>query len=313
MKILIVAEHNHQSLRMATYNAYTAAQQIGNEIDVLVVGNACQKSAEQAAHLTGVKKILLADAPAYTHLLAENIAPLIADLGKGYTHILAPDTTFGKNLLPRVAALLDVGMVSDVIKIIEPDIFMRPIYAGNAITTVQSNDVIKILTIRGTAFTAATLTEDVSARIEKIEKVFPNDLSEFVSEKLHVTTRPELNAAKIIISGGRGLKSAENFKLLEALADRLGAAIGASRAAVDAGFVGNDCQVGQTGKVVAPELYIAIGISGAIQHLAGMKDSKTIVAINNDPDAPIFQIADYGLVADLFTSLTELQAELDKG
>ncbi|MDR3491275.1 MAG: FAD-binding protein [Gammaproteobacteria bacterium] len=312
MKILIIAEHNNQILKTSTLNAYTAAQQISDEIDILVIGNACQNSIEQAAKIAGIKKVLVAESAVYEHQLAENLAPLIADVGKSYDYIIAPDTTFGKNILPRVAALLDVAMIADVIKIIEPTIFVRPIYAGNALTTVQSNDAIKILTIRTTAFSAATFTENTVAPIIKIEKVYENNLSTFINEEIHVSTRPELSAAKIVISGGRGLKSAENFKLLEALADKLGAAIGASRAAVDAGFAANDCQVGQTGKVVAPELYIAIGISGAIQHLAGMKDSKTIVAINNDPDAPIFQIADYGLVADLFTSLTELQTELDK-
>jgi electron transfer flavoprotein alpha subunit len=313
MKILVIAEHNQQVLKNATYHTLTAAAELGDDIDVLVIGYHCATAAEQAAKLPGVKRVYVADASEYAHQLAENLAPLITELAKNYTHVLIPATTFGKNILPRVAALLDVAMVGDVIKIVSPDVFVRPIYAGNALATVQASDPIKLLTIRSTAFSLTEISAGHAASIELLPQIIPNDLSRFEREEVHQTSRPELTAARVIIAGGRGLKSAENFKLLETLADRLGAAIGASRAAVDAGFAPNDYQVGQTGKVVAPELYIAIGISGAIQHLAGMKDSKVIVAINNDPDAPIFQLADYGLVADLFTSLQEFQAELDKG
>jgi electron transfer flavoprotein alpha subunit len=311
MKILVIAEHDNKILRRSTYQTITAAQQLGTEIDLLIIGENCQSVSEQASKINSVKTILLADAKDYAHELAENVAPLIKDIADGYTHVLIPATTFGKNILPRAAALLDVAMVSDVIKINGPDEFIRPIYAGNALATVKSLDKIKLLSIRTTAFSAA---EEGSgqASITKLDKVIPNTLSEFVNEEIHLSERPDLTSARIIVSGGRGLKSAENFKKLETLANRLGAAIGASRAAVDAGFAPNDYQVGQTGKVVAPDLYIAVGISGAIQHLAGMKDSKVIVAINNDPDAPIFQIADYGLVGDLFTVLEELQTELEK-
>jgi electron transfer flavoprotein alpha subunit len=311
MKIVVIAEHDAKALKRATYHTVTAARQLGDNIDVLVIGYNSQAVVNEAAKIDGVKRVLIADAPDYAHQLAENTAPLIAEIGSGYTHILAPATTFGKNILPRVAALMDMAMVGDVIKIIAPDEFSRPIHAGNALATVQSLDPIKLLTIRSTGFALAAST-DQAAPIEIIQKIFSNELSQFESEDIHVSTRPELTAAKIIVAGGRGFKSAENFKLLEALADQLGAAIGASRAAVDAGFAPNDFQVGQTGKVVAPQLYIALGISGAIQHLAGMKDSKVIVAINNDPDAAIFEIADYGLVADLFTALQELRIELDK-
>ena len=311
MKILIIAEHSHGLLKPATSHVVTAARQLSFEIDILVIGQESQAVSEQAAALEQVKRVLYVDAPEYAHQLAENTAQLIADLALGYTHVLAPATTFGKNIMPRVSALLNVGMVGDVIQIVSSDIFVRPIYAGNALATVETSDPIKILTIRSTAFSATDVSL-ISAPIERIEKNIPNTLSTFVSEELHVSARPELTAARVIVSGGRGLKSAENFKLLDKLADTMGAAIGASRAAVDAGFASNDLQVGQTGKVVAPDLYIAIGISGAIQHVAGMKDSKVIVAINNDPDAPIFQIADYGLVTDLFTAINELQEELDK-
>jgi electron transfer flavoprotein alpha subunit len=312
MKILIVAEHSGAILKSATYHTMSAAQQLGGECDIVIIGSNCKTASEQAAKLPLINRVYVADAPEYEHQLAENTAAVLAQLAVNYTHVLAPATTFGKNLLPRLAALLDVAMVGDVIKIISPDVFVRPIHAGNALTTVEASDPIKLLTIRSTNFAAVTLTDNTSAVIEKITTIIPNELAAFKSAEMHVSERPELTDARIVIAGGRGLKSAENFKLLEKIADQLGAAIGASRAAVDAGFAPNDYQVGQTGKVVAPELYIAVGISGAIQHLAGMKDSKVIVAINNDADAPIFEIADYGLVADLFSSLQELQMELAK-
>lgn len=312
MKILIIAEHDNHTLKSATYHAVTAAKELGNDIDLLVIGNQCQQAAEKACFIPGVQKVLLADDSVYTHQLAENCAALIAEIGKEYQYIIAGATTFGKNILPRASALLDVAMLSDVTKIITPDTFVRPIYAGNVMATVQLLESIKILTVRTTAFAAAKESAESNASIHKISQAMPNTLSRFESQSLTQSSRPELTSARVIISGGRGLKSAENFHLLDAIADRLGAAVGASRAAVDAGFAPNDYQVGQTGKVVAPDLYIAIGISGAIQHLAGMKDSKVIVAINNDPDAPIFQIADYGLVGDLFKILPELSAELDK-
>lgn len=311
MKILLIAEHANGLLKRVTNHVLTAALELDSNIDVMVIGAESKQVSDQAALLSNVKRVLFTDAFEYAHQLAENTAQLIANVAKEYTHILAPATTFGKNLMPRVAALLNVAMVGDVIKIISPDTFVRPIYAGNALATVQSNDATKILTVRSTAFKPTDET-NTAASIDKIDKIIANELSFFESEELHVTTRPELTAARVVVSGGRGLKSVENFKLLDKLADKLGAAIGASRAAVDAGFASNDLQVGQTGKVVAPDLYIAIGISGAIQHVAGMKDSKIIVAINNDPDAPIFQIADYGLVADLFTAMAELQEELEK-
>lgn len=312
MKILIIAEHDNKELKPANLHTLTAALQLGSSVDFCVIGHQCEVVAKEAANLSGVQKVLLADADVYEHQLAENISPCLADIAKNYQYVLASASTFGKNILPRVAALLDVAMISDVIKIISADTFVRPIYAGNALATVQSQDAIKLLTVRGSAFAATSAKNAQPASIETISQKVPNELSQFVSHQLTVSSRPELTNARIIISGGRGLKSAENFKLLEKIADRLGAAIGASRAAVDAGFAPNDYQVGQTGKVVAPDLYIAVGISGAIQHLAGMKDSKVIVAINSDPDAPIFEIADYGLVGDLFKVLPELEAELDK-
>jgi electron transfer flavoprotein alpha subunit len=312
MKLLIVCEHNNQLFKTANANTLTAAKQLSDDIDLLIVGYQCQSVVEAAKHYAEFKKILVADHETYAHQLAENVSELIAELAKDYQYILAADTSFGKDSLPRVAALLNVGMIADVITIESKDTFVRPIYAGNALTHVQSHDAIKVLSIRSTAFIATVATENTQPTTELINKLFTNDLCVWIKDELHVSSRPELGDAAIVVSGGRGLKSAENFKLLEAIADKLGAAIGASRAAVDAGFAPNDLQVGQTGKVVAPKLYIAIGISGAIQHLAGMKDSKVIVAINNDPDAPIFQVADYGLVADLFTSITELQQELDK-
>jgi electron transfer flavoprotein alpha subunit len=311
MTILVIAEHEQQLLKSATYHTMAAAEQIGGEVDLLIIGYQCEALAAQAAKLPLINKVLVADNVDYTHQLAENTAPLIAELAVNYSHVLMPATTYGKNILPRVAGLLDVAMVGDIIKIVSPEVFVRPIFAGRALATVQTTDIIKLVTVRTTAFTAVTLTERSPAPIEPVTTTIPNTLSTFQHAEHTVSTRPDLADAKIIVAGGRGLKSAENFKLLENFADSLGAAIGASRAAVDAGFAPNDYQVGQTGKVVAPELYIALGISGAIQHLAGMKDSKVIVAINTDPDAPIFEVADYGLVADLFQSLQELRTELD--
>lgn len=308
MKTLILAEHNNQALKSATLNTLTAAQQLGEQIDVLIAGFNCEKVANEIVKYN-INNVLLADNQVYQHFLPENLSQLIFQLAKDYDYILAPATTFGKNILPRVAALLDTAQVSDVIKIVDKETFVRPIYAGNALATVQTKDKIKLLTIRTTAFAMAKIGNN-NANIKKLDIVIQNQQSQFVSEQLSHSTRPELTAAKIIISGGRGLQSAENFKLVEKIADQLHAAVGASRAAVDAGFVPNDYQVGQTGKVVAPDLYIAVGISGAIQHLAGMKDSKVIVAINKDPDAPIFQVADYGLVGDLFAILPELEREL---
>jgi electron transfer flavoprotein alpha subunit len=311
MKILLIAEHDQKNIKLVTHHALSAATQLGGEIDLLVIGEHCEDIAEKARFLP-VKSILLADHAAYAHQLAENTAALIASLGKSYDYILMAASTFGKNILPRAAALLDAAMISDVTKIVTPDTFERPIYAGNAIATVQSTDKIKLLTIRTTAFPAVKAGSAAAADIQKIADVIPDTSSRFENQSLTKSARPELTDARIVISGGRGLKSAENFHLLEKIADQLGAAIGASRAAVDAGFAPNDYQVGQTGKVVAPDLYIAVGISGAIQHLAGMKDSKVIVAINNDPEAPIFQVADYGLVGDLFKILPELESELEK-
>jgi electron transfer flavoprotein alpha subunit len=311
MKILVIAEHDNKTLKPSTLNTITAAKQLGGEINVLIAGNNCQGVAEKAAHISDVSKVLLVNSSAYEHTLAENFTDLIVKLSEGFQYILAPATTFGKNILPRVAALLDVAQVSDVIKIISPDTFVRPIFAGNILATVQSADPIKVLTIRGTAFPIAE-TSQTSCPVEKCEDVHHSELSTFLKQESAISKRPELTSARVIVSGGRALQSRENFQLIESLADRLNAAIGASRAAVDAGYVPNDYQVGQTGKVVAPDLYIAIGISGAIQHLAGMKDSRVIVAINKDADAPIFQIADYGLIGDLFEIIPQLNAELDK-
>lgn len=308
MAILILADHDNQSLNAATHKTVTAALQLDTEIHILIAGNNCRAVAEQAARISNVAKILLADSPVFAHALAENLAPFLAEGVKGYSHLLTPATTTGKDILPRVAALLDVAQISDVIRIESADSFVRPIYAGNILATVQSTDTVKLLTIRTTAFDAAK--EGGNAAIEVIEGGTESGLSRFISATQTKTERPELTAARVVISGGRGMGSAENFKLLNNVADKLGAAIGASRAAVDAGFVPNDYQVGQTGKVVAPELYIAVGISGAIQHLAGMKDSKVIVAINKDENAPIFEIADYGLVADLFVAVPELEKAL---
>jgi electron transfer flavoprotein alpha subunit len=310
MSALVIAEHDNQTLKPATLNAVTAAAQLG-DVAVLVAGSGCGAVAEAAAKVAGVAKVLVADAPAYAHPLAESLAPLVVGLAAGYSHLLAPATTNGKNLMPRVAALLDVAMLSDISGIENENTFVRPIYAGNAMATVESSDAIKVITVRGTGFDAAA-DEGGSASIDEIPVSEDSQLSSFVRQELTKSERPELTSARVIISGGRGMGSGENFALIEEVADKLGAAVGASRAAVDAGFVPNDYQVGQTGKVVAPDLYIAVGISGAIQHLAGMKDSKVIVAINKDEEAPIFQVADYGLVADLFKAVPELSAELDK-
>lgn len=306
MSILVVAEHDNASIKGATLNTVAAAQKIGGDISVLIAGQNCSGAAEAAAKIVGVNKVLVADNAAYAHQLAENMGLLIAHVGKSFQYILAPATANGKNFLPRAAALLDVAQISEIIEVISADTFKRPVYAGNVIATVQSSDPIKVISVRTTGFDAVGATGG-SAAIESISAATDAGVSSFVKEELAKSDRPELTAAKIVVSGGRGMQNGDNFKLLYALADKLGAAVGASRAAVDAGFVPNDMQVGQTGKIVAPELYIAVGISGAIQHLAGMKDSKTIVAINKDPDAPIFQVADYGLVADLFEAVPELE------
>ena len=306
MAILVVAEHNNATLGAATLNTVTAAQKIGGDIHVLVAGAGCGAVAEAAAKVAGGSKVLVADNAAYANQLPENVAPLIAELGKGYSHVLAAATTNGKNFLPRVAALLDVDQISEIIAVESADTFKRPIYAGNAIATVQSSAAVKVITVRGTGFDAAA-AEGGSAAVEQVSGAGDAGKSAFVGEELAKSDRPELTAAKIVVSGGRGMQNGDNFKLLYSLADKLGAAVGASRAAVDAGFVPNDMQVGQTGKIVAPQLYVAVGISGAIQHLAGMKDSKVIVAINKDEEAPIFQVADYGLVADLFEAVPELE------
>ncbi|MGY8998682.1 MAG: electron transfer flavoprotein subunit alpha/FixB family protein [Rhodospirillales bacterium] len=310
MPILVIAEHNNASLKGATLNTLTAAAELG-PVTVLVAGSACGAVADEVAKLSGTVKVLLADNDQYANPLAENFTPLIISLAEDYTHILAPATTFGKNLLPRVAALLDVQQISEITAIHDANTFERPVYAGNAIATVQSSDPIKLLTVRATAFEAAIAGNTV-AEIMPIDATEDINQSKFISTELTKSDRPELTQAKIIISGGRGMQNGENFAMLEKVADILGAAVGASRAAVDSGFVTNDYQVGQTGKIVAPDLYIAVGISGAIQHLAGMKDSNVIVAINKDEEAPIFQIADYGLVADLFKAVPELEAELNK-
>jgi electron transfer flavoprotein alpha subunit len=310
MSVLVIAEHDNQQLKSSTLHTVTAAAKLG-DVAVLVAGAGCRPVAEAAAKVAGVAKVLLADDAGYAHSLAEVVAPLIVGLAAGYSHVLAPATTFGKNVLPRVAALLDVAQISEIIAVESADTFVRPVYAGNALATVQSSDKIKVITVRGTAFEAAA-AEGGSAAIEAVPAAADPGLSSFVGQQLTKSERPELTSASRIISGGRGMGSGDNFKLLEEVADKLGAAVGASRAAVDAGFVPNDYQVGQTGKVVAPDLYIAVGISGAIQHLAGMKDSKVIVAINKDEEAPIFQVADYGLVEDLFKALPELSAELGK-
>lgn len=309
MTTLVIAEHDNASLKPATLNAVAAAQALGGDIDLLVAGGDCGAAATAAAAIPGVGKVLCADNPAYANQLAENLSLLIADVASAYDNVIAPATTSGKNIMPRVAALMDVAQISDIIAVDGPDTFKRPIYAGNVIATVQSSDAKKVITVRTTAFDAVADTGG-AATVEAVDAVHDAGLSSFVSEEVAESDRPELTAASVVISGGRGMQNGDNFQLLEGIADKLGAAIGASRAAVDAGFVPNDYQVGQTGKIVAPDLYIAVGISGAIQHLAGMKDSKVIVAINKDEDAPIFQVADYGLVADLFTALPELEAAI---
>ncbi len=309
MSVLVIAEHDNTVLKGATLNTITAAAQVGGDIDVLVAGENCAAVADAAAKVAGVNKVLVADAPYYNHELAENVAPLVVKLASGYSHVMTPATTMGKNFMPRVAALLDVAQISEIIGVQSEDTFIRPIYAGNVTVDVKSSDPTKVITVRATAFDPAA-AEGGSASVESVEPTPDADLSSFVSQQLTESNRPELTAAKIIVSGGRALGSAENFAILDALADKLGAAVGATRAAVDAGYVPNDYQIGQTGKVVAPELYFAIGLSGAIQHLAGMKDSKVIVAINKDEDAPIFQVSDYGLVADLFTAVPELTKAL---
>jgi electron transfer flavoprotein alpha subunit len=311
MAVLLLAEHDNATLAPATAKALTAAREFGSDVDILVAGEGCQSVADAAAKLDGVRKVLLADAPHLAHRLAEDTAATIVPLMEDYTVLLAPASTMGKNVLPRVAALLDVGQISDIIEVKSPDTFVRPIYAGNALETVQTSDKTVVATVRTTAFAATA--EGGSAAVESVTPADAFDDSSFVGADITESERPELTSARVVISGGRGMASGENFeKLIAPIADRLGAAIGASRAAVDSGYMPNDYQVGQTGKVVAPELYIAVGISGAIQHLAGMKDSKVIVAINKDAEAPIFQVADYGLVGDLFEVLPELDAELKK-
>jgi electron transfer flavoprotein alpha subunit len=311
MSILVLAEHDNAELKPATLNTVTAAKAIGGDIHVLVAGEGCGGVADAAAKIDGVTKVLVADAPEYGHRLAENVANLLVGMADGYSHILAPHTTSGKNILPRAAALLDLQQVSDITAVISEDTFERSIYAGNGIATVQSSDAKKLVTVRTTAFDPAA-EEGGSAAIEQVASAGDSGLTSFLRAEVSSSERPELTSAKIIISGGRGMQSGENFAMLERIADKLGAAVGASRAAVDAGYVPNDYQVGQTGKIVAPDLYVAVGLSGAIQHLAGMKDSRVIVAINKDEEAPIFQVADYGIVGDLFDVVPALEAELDK-
>jgi len=313
MSILVIAEHDNDSIKSATLHTLAAAAQIGGDVDLLVAGSGCAGAAKAAAAIAGVKKVLVADAPQYAAQLAEPfgalVAALVADPAKGYTHLLAAATSTGKNVMPRVAALLDVAQISEIIAVKSPDTFVRPIYAGNAFATVQSKDAIKVITVRTTGFDAVSASGG-AASVENAAAGADGGLSSLVGRELSKSDRPELTAARVVVSGGRGMGSGENFKLLESLADKLNAALGASRAAVDAGFVPNDWQVGQTGKIVAPELYIAVGISGAIQHLAGMKDSRVIVAVNKDEEAPIFQVADYGIVGDLFQIVPELTKEL---
>jgi len=309
MSILVIAEHDNSELKSSTLNALAAATEIGNDIDLLVAGSECGSVAEAAQQIPCVSKVLLANKTGYANALAENLGNLVAELGANYSHILAAATTSGKNFMPRVAALLDVSQISDISAVTSEDTFERPIYAGNCIATVKSNDSIKVITVRTTGFDACE-SSGGSADLEELDNDTDLGVSSFVKEEIAESDRPELTAADVVISGGRGMQNGDNFSLLNGIADKLGAAIGASRAAVDSGFVPNDMQVGQTGKIVAPDLYIAVGISGAIQHLAGMKDSKVIVAINKDEEAPIFQVADYGLVADLFDALPELESKL---
>ena len=309
MSTLILAEHDNNEIAAATYSVVAAAGSLSGDVDILVAGSGCGPAAEAAAKIPGVTKVLVADSAEYAHDIAENVAPLIVKLASGYSHVLAAASTYGKNVMPRAAALLDVQQVSDITAIESDDTFVRPIYAGNAMATVQSTDSVKLVTVRTTAFEPVA-AEGGSAATETVEGTGDAGLATFVGQEVSKSERPELTTAKVVISGGRGMKAGENFAMLESVADKLGAAVGASRAAVDAGYVTNDFQVGQTGKVVAPDLYIAVGISGAIQHLAGMKDSKVIACINNDEEAPIFQVADYGLVADLFDAVPELDKEL---
>jgi electron transfer flavoprotein alpha subunit len=309
MSILVIAEHDNSELKVATLNTVAAGIEIGGDIDVLVAGSDCDSVAESASQIPGVGKVLVANKECYKDALAENIGNLVVELAEGYSHIISPATTSGKNFMPRVAAKLDVSQVSDISAVISQDTYERPIYAGNCIATVQSTDSVKVITVRTTGFDACEATGG-SATITSIENDTDAGVSSFIKEEIAESDRPELTAADVVISGGRGMQNGDNFSLLNGIADKLGAAIGASRAAVDSGFVPNDMQVGQTGKIVAPDLYIAVGISGAIQHLAGMKDSKVIVAINKDEEAPIFQVADYGLVADLFDALPELESKL---
>jgi len=309
VSVLVIAEHDHHSVRPATLNTVAAAAKIGGDVAVLVAGSGCDGAAKAATAIAGVGKVLVADGPHYQAQLAEELAPLVAGLATGYSHVLAPANSFGKNLAPRVAALLDVAQISDIVAVVSPDTFVRPIYAGSVLATVQSKDELKVITVRATGFDAAAASGG-SAVLESLKLGAKSGLSTLVGRELTKSERPELTSARVVVSGGRGMGSGDNFKVLEPLADKLGAAMGASRAAVDAGFVPNDWQVGQTGKIVAPELYVAVGISGAIQHLAGMKDSRVIVAINKDEEAPIFQIADYGLVGDLFQIVPDLVKEL---
>ena len=309
MSVLVIAEHDNQRIFTSTRNTVAAAGKLGGDVCVLVAGGGCAAAAQAAAAIAGVSKVLVADAPHYGDHLAENLAALVVGMAPGYSHILAPATSFGKNVAPRIAALLDVAQISDIVEVKSADTFVRPIYAGSALATVQSKDKLKVITVRTTGFDAVPESGG-SATVENIAAAADAGMSSFVGRNLTKSERPELTAAKVIVSGGRGMGSGENFKVLEPLADRLNAAMGASRAAVDAGFVPNDWQVGQTGKIVAPELYIAVGISGAIQHLAGMKDSRVIVAVNKDEEAPIFQVADYGIVGDLFQIVPELVKEL---
>ncbi|MGB0786178.1 MAG: electron transfer flavoprotein subunit alpha/FixB family protein [Alphaproteobacteria bacterium] len=308
MSILLIAEHDNKELAPAVANALTAATELGSDISILVAGNGCGEVAEQASKLAGASKVIMVEAPHYENGLAEEMAPLIVSLAADRTHIIAASTSWGKNILPRAAALLDSQMITEITAVVSANEFERPIYAGNAMTVVNSSDKVKVISVRATSFEAAL--ETGSASVEAGNALEPAGLSSWVSQDLTVSERPELTSAKIVVSGGRGMQNGENFAMLEKVADKLGAAVGASRAAVDAGYVPNDYQVGQTGKVVAPDLYIAVGISGAIQHLAGMKDSKTIVAINKDEEAPIFQVADYGLVADLFDAVPDLESSL---
>ena len=309
MSILVIAEHDNSNLKGATLNTLAAAKEIGSEITLLVAGSDIASVTSEAQQLNGVTKILACDNDLYKNSLAEELSNLVVSLANNFTYILAPATTFGKNLLPRISAKLDVQQISDIISVESEDTFKRPIYAGSCIATVKSNDTVKLITVRSTAFDPVA-TDNSDVPVESVDVANSANISEFVSEELAKSDRPELTSANIVISGGRGMQSGDNFHLLDSIADKLGAAVGASRAAVDAGFVPNDYQVGQTGKIVAPDLYIAVGISGAIQHLAGMKDSKVIVAINKDEDAPIFQVSDYGLVSDLFTALPELDSKL---